>query len=1099
MLSDTQRAALAVRLRRSPERAGAGIPRRPAGLTDLPASFGQEQLWFLDQFAPGQPTYNVPYALALSGPLDVAALGRALDGLAARHEALRTRLVSRSGRLVQLIDPPAAAPVELVDLSALTPEQRQAQLGEFIGREAMRPFELSAGPLLRTWLLRLAAAEHVLLAVVHHAVFDGWSAGVFVAELAALYGQESSGEPSGLAELPVQFADYALWDRSRLQGPALARLADYWSSTLAGLATVQFPTDRPRPVLDSFAGGLAQHMTDRELLDGLQAVSRAAGTTLFVTLMAALQALLHRYTGQTDLVVGTATACRSRSELASMVGFLVNMLPIRADLSGDPTFAELLGRIQEATVGAYAHQDLPFGKLVEALGVDRDPSRAPVFQIALTYAERTAAPVRRAGVDFVLTDLIVGTEAAKFDLAILAESRPDGLWFECSYKTALFEAATVARLLGHLEVLLRAAAADPSARLSALPVLTGAELRQELAVWNDTAAPFVPACVHQCFEGQAERTPRAVAAQYGDERRSYGELNREANQIARRLRDLGVGPEVLVGVCMQTGLRRLAAVLGIWKAGGGYVPLDPALPAGRLAYLMGDTGMSVILTDEASASRLPDVSGPTVVGREADWTAISGLDSANLTGAEAQGAAGGGVSPANVAYVIYTSGSTGQPKGVVVEHRQAANFLRGMVERWAIGPASVVLQFGAFTFDASVMDMFVPLLGGGQVILAPAQTLHSPPRLARLMRERGVTFALLPPAVLSLLRDEQFPALEVLLTGGEELNAEVARHWIRPGLRFANAYGPTEAAVIATDQELDPTMVPPPIGRPTRPGYQAYVLDARLQPVPVGVLGELHIGGASVARGYLRQPELTDERFVPDPFRADPGGRLYKTGDLVRRRPDGAIAFVGRIDDQVQIRGLRVELGEIEAVLAAHPGVAQAVATVVTDAAGDKQLAGYLRAEPGEPLPGAGQLREHLAKILPAALIPAYLVAVDAFPLSGSGKIDRSALPAPDEPQGGNAYVAPATLIETMMADLYAQLLHRQHVGATDNFFDVGGSSLQAMRLITMMASELQVDVGAAAVFLAPTPRQLAALLCDQHGFVDTDLDALEGARDDAC
>jgi hypothetical protein len=431
MLSDSQRAALAVRLRRGREGVAAGISRRPAGLAELPPSFGQEQLWFVDQFAPGQPTYNVPHALALSGPLDAAALGRALDALVARHEALRTRLVAKDGRPVQLIDPAASAPPQLIDLSGLEPDKREFALRELISSEAMRPFELSVGPLLRTWLLRLADEEHVLLVVVHHAVFDGWSAGVFVAELAALYRQEATGEPSGLAELPVQFADYALWDRARLQGPALAKLADYWRAALAGLPTVAFPADRPRPVLDSFEGALAQHLTDRELLDGLQEVSHAAGTTLFVTLMAALHALLHRYTGQTDLVVGTVTASRSRVELASMIGFLVNTLPIRADLSGDPTFAELLGRVREATVGAYAHQDLPFGKLVETLGVDRDPGRAPVFQIALTYAERDPAPVRGGGVDFVLTDLIVGTDAAKFDLTFLAEARPDGLWFEC--------------------------------------------------------------------------------------------------------------------------------------------------------------------------------------------------------------------------------------------------------------------------------------------------------------------------------------------------------------------------------------------------------------------------------------------------------------------------------------------------------------------------------------------------------------------------------------------------------------------------------------------------------------------------------------------
>jgi len=1117
MLTDSQREALTARLRRGqrtgPDEVAREIPRRPAGLPELPMSCGQEQLWFLDRFAPGLPTYNIPHALALSGPLDTGALGRAIGELVGRHETLRTRLTAGgAGRPVQVIDAPEPPPLEVVDLSGLEPSKQQARLADFIDAEASRPFALAVGPLLRTWLLRVADDEHVLLVVVHHAVFDGWSAGVFLRELAALYGQEAGGGPAGLADLPVQFADYALWERDRLQGRLLAELEGYWRGALADLPTVAFPTDRPRPALDSFAGGLATHRTDLGLLDGLRKVSRREGTTLFVTLMAGLQALLHRYTGQTDLIVGTVSANRARPELVPLIGFLVNTLPIRVDLSGDPPFTELLARTAKATVAAYAHQGLPFGKLVETLGVARDASRAPVFQIALTYAERDNAPVHAAGVEFVLTDLIVGINAAKFDLTFAAEARADGLWCECSYKTALFDAASVRRLLGNFEVLLRGAVADPSARLSQLPVLTSAELRRELVEWNDTAARCPLACVHQGFEGQVASTPHGIAAEFGDERLSYAELNRWAGQIARRLRELGVGPEVLAGVCMTTGLARLAALLGIWKAGGGYVPLDPALPADRLSFMVTDTGMSVILTDEASAGRVPASDAVTVVSVDADRAAITGLGDTGLGDTELADTelADSGVTPSNVAYVIYTSGSTGQPKGVVVEHRQAVNFLYGMARHWRIGPASAVLQFAAFTFDVSVLDMFMPLLSGGRVVLAAAQTLRSPPRLAALMRDRAVTFACLPPAVLSLLGDEQFPDLRVLMAAGEELPAQLARRWVRPGLRFVNGYGPTEATVIATYQELTASMSPPPIGRPTWPNYRVYVLDTYLNPVPAGVTCELHIGGAGVARGYLNRPGLTQQRFIPDPFAAgapdhgapdhgapNHGHRLYKTGDLVRRRLDGSIVFLGRADSQVKIRGLRVELGEIEAALGTHPAIAQAIVTVVTDQAGEQQLAGYLRTEPGATQPGPAELRDHLARFLPAYMIPAQLITVTAFPLGSSGKIDRSALPPP-VPRLPACHVAPATLIETMMVSLYATLLNTERVGATDDFFDIGGNSLQAMRLISMIGHELEVDVSAAAVFLAPTPRQLAALLRDEYGFPDADLSAGAGGLEEA-
>ncbi len=1060
MLSDAQRELLTARLRRAQGGAQAGIVRRAAGSRELPLSFGQEQLWFMDRFAPGLPTYNIPVALRLRGRLDAAALGRALDAMVARHEALRTRLVpAADGRPYQVIDEPSGVGLTEDDLSgADRPEER---LRALTAEEAVRPFDLAAGPLFRARLMRVAPDEHVLLTVVHHAVYDGWSIGVMVRELAALYGAEASGEPSGLAELPVQFADYALWERERLEGAPLTELVDYWRGNLDGFQTLQLPTDRPRPMVASYEGGSERLNLGADVLDGLRELARREGATLFATLLAALQVLLHRYTGQDDVVVGTVSANRNRAKLAPLIGYLVNTLVVRTDLSGDPTFLELLGRVRETTVAAYAHQNLPFAKLVDELRVERDPGRAPIFQVAMTLTE-APEDVGAAGLtmSFEKIDLCV----AKFDLGFAAQVHDGELWMELLYATALFDAETVQRMLGQLRVLLTGLVKDPARRLSELPVLTDAELRRELVEWNDTAADLPVACLHEAFGWQVERTPDAVAAEMDGESVTYRELDIWANRIARRLRALEVGPEVLVGVSMAPSIRRLAVLLGIMKAGGGYVPLDPKLPDERLSYMVEDTGMPVVVADASGEEGLPATTA-TVVHVDREWDAISALE---------DGGPGVAVAPSNVAYVIYTSGSTGRPKGVMVEHRQAVNFAFGMIRHWPVGPDDRVMQFASLNFDVSVLDMFVTLLSGARAVLASSETLLSPPRLADLMRERRVTFASLPPAVVNLLTGQDLPDLKVLMPAGEALASDLVRAWLRPGLRLVNGYGPTEDTVIATFAELDGTVLPPPIGLPVA-NAQAYVLDRHLNPVPVGAVGELHMGGAGVTRGYLNAPELTEQRFVPDPFRAEPGARLYKTGDLVRRMPDGNIVYLGRIDGQVKIRGLRVELGEIETGLAAHASVAQAVVVVTEDRSGEKQLAGYVRRDPDGPEPDVAELRRHLADRLPAYMVPTYLRVVEAFALNTSGKIDKSALPAPyDAGEPSAEYVAPSTPVETALTGLYAELLGRDRIGVDDGFFDLGGNSLQAMQLITRLRADLGVDLGVTAVFLAPSPRELA-------------------------
>ncbi|NLU80659.1 amino acid adenylation domain-containing protein [Micromonospora sp. HNM0581] len=1074
---ETDRAALTARLRqgRTAPAQSTAIPRRPVGV-HAPLSLGQEQLWFVQQLASEAPIYTVAGALRMRGALDVATLRRALSTIVARHESLRTRLIVVDGLPVQQIDDPVAVELPVTDLSSGDATAEDA-LRRFTADEAARPFDLATGPLLRLRLARLDTDLHVLVLVAHHTVFDGWSYGVFQSELAALYEAEVAGRPSGLPELPVQFADYAYWERDRLRGAALDRLVEYWRETLRGVPAVPLPTDRPRPKVQSFEGDARVVVVDADTLDGLRSLSRKEETTLFVTLVAAFQTLLYRLSGQDDIVVGTASANRSRTELAPMIGYLVNTLPIRTDLSGDPTFVELLARVKAGTLQAYAHQDLPFAKMVEALRVDRDPSRSPIFQIGFTYADSGEA---RSVAGLEMTNDPVELAAAKFDLNVAADEREGELTIEASFATALFDAETIERMLGHLRMLLGGVVTNPDRRLSALPLLTPQEYHREVVEWNRTRVDLPTMCLHQRFEWQVKRNPDATAAVLDDERLTYTELNERANQVARRLHQLGVGPEVLVGICMDRSLHRLVALLGVLKAGGGYVPLDPEYPTERLSYMMNDAAIPVVLTDDASIDVVP-ATGAVVLSMAAEAAALAALPTDNPDYP---------VEPSNAVYVIYTSGSTGRPKGVVLEHRQVINFVIGQVEKWPLGTDDRILQFASLNFDVSVMDMFLALLSGAAAVFGSRETLLSPPRLADLMRKERVTFTCMPPAVLNLLTTEEFPDLRVLVSAGEALSTAQVKQWIRPGLRFLNGYGPTEVSVGAMMMDLDlDSADPPPIGHPL-PNYRAYVLDPALNPVPVGVVGELHLGGPGVARGYLNQPELTAQRFLRNPFGDDPDDRIYKTGDLVRRLADGSVQFIGRIDDQVKIRGLRIELGEIEALLESHPGVAQALVVVDTDRAGEKQLIGYVRGDARKVTPA--ELRAHLSQRVPGYMVPPHILVLAGFPLTLNGKIDRAALPSPDENDEEREHTPPRTVIEAVLTSLYADLLKAGDVGVEDSFFDLSGNSLQAMQLVTRLRDELAVDVDVTAIFLAPTPAQLATVLRERHGLTDSPLDETE-------
>jgi amino acid adenylation domain-containing protein len=1067
-LTDAQRALLIARLRQGRASTTAmAIPPRPAALRDIPASLAQRHLWIFHQTQPdSRATYNIPFALHLEGRLNIDSLRQALGTLLDRHESLRTRLIADcDGLPSQLID--EDAPIELPVLRF----ENEAQWRVYADEQARLPFDLARDLMLRAQLIELADDRHVLLLVVHHVAFDGWSIGILMRELAALYGSYNNGEPPQLAELSVQPADYALWEQRRLDEHLLDEQIEYWQAALTDLPVLQLPTDRPRPLMATFAGEVEWLNLGAELTAEIQRLGREYGTTAFVVLMAALQILLHRYTGQDDIVVGTASANRARPELAGLIGYLVNILPIRTDVSGDPRFSDYLSQVHETTRNAYAHQDLPFAVIADRAGGAPDPSRAPIFGVAFSMVE-TPDMLRTAGLlmEYEPIDL----PATKFDLDFYGRLRSGELWIELSFCTELFDRSTIRRLLGNFKVLLAGIVAAPDCRLSTLPLLTAAESRNELVTCNDTELALPKGCLHERFEQQVAQGPDRTAVLCGAESVSYAVLNAIANKIARWLRRIGIRDGSLIGVSLPPSPRRIAVILGILKAGSGYLPLDPKLPPPRLSFMVGDATTALIITDTETSARLPGV-GCSLRCLDQEWPEIEQCEATDPRYR---------VADSNVAYAIYTSGSTGRPKGALIEHRQAVNFFESMRRLWSITPADRVLQFASLNFDASVLEIFGALLAGAGLVLSARDELLSPERLAELMRDTDVSFVCLTPTVANLLTAEPLPRLRTLVFGGEALPAELVRAWLRPGLRIINVYGPTETAMVATYAELTSCADTVPIGRPM-PNCQAYVLDPALNPVPQGVVGELYIGGAGVGRGYLARPDLTGQRFIPDRFSGRAGARLYKTGDLIKRRSDGQLVFVGRTDFQVKIRGLRIELGEIETALLAHPDVTQAAAIVQRDPTGEPRLIGYVRAEDSTGTL-VERLLEHLQDWLPSYMVPSQIQVLAEFPLNNSGKIDRLALPALADGTLARTYTAPRTELERTLAGSYADLLGAPRVGIDDNFFELGGNSLRAMQLVGQLGTRSNVTVGVTDVLLAPTPRLLAARIGESCGLRTT-------------
>ena len=1060
----------------------------------LPLSFAQRRLWFLDQLEPGSVDYTVRSLVRLPGKLDVAALDAALCGVLRRHEVLRTRLVvGPDGLPYQVIGPSAPFPLPVADISGETDPLAAAR--QLIAQDAVTPFELSAGGLIRASLIRLAADDHVLALSMHHMVFDEWSARILRRELAVLYAAFCRGEPDPLPPLAVQYADFAVWQRRWLAGEVLAGQLAYWRGRLAGAPVLELPADRPRPPVRSSAGAVAGFSVPAEAAAGLRAVAREAGATMFMTLLAAFAVLLGRYSGQDDVSVGIPVANRNHAGTEDLIGFFVNTLVMRADLSGDPEFTELVGRLWKMALDGYAHQDLPFEQLVDALMTDRDRSRTPLFQVLFNYRAEdgqhaghglegqagdghdadTGADPGGGGAEWVSLEGLQTRVVAQTDLRLVLAEDGSRLSGEIEYSTALFDAATIERMAGHLVTLLEGVTADAGQSLSELPVLTSAERDRVLVEWNDTAGP-VPAVggVHELVAVRAACCPDAVAVVAGGVSLTYGGLEERANRLAHYLRGAGVGAESVVGLCLERGVDLVAAMLAVWKAGGVYLPLDPGYPAERLAFMIADSGARVLVGCRGRAGGLADGLAGLGEGLAVVWlddpVAAAAVAAAPCTPPQVAVAAG------QLAYVIYTSGLTGRPKGVLAGHGGLVNRLAWMQEAFGLAPGERVLHKTAITFDVSLWELVWPLAVGGCLVVAEPGGGGDLDYLAGLIEDQRVSVTHFIPSLFHQLARHEWLApmrdLRLVVCSGEALAGDdVARFYARhPAVVVANLYGPTEASIDVSWWLCErPGGAVPPIGQPIA-NTCLYVVDRHLRPAPIGVEGELLIGGAGLARGYGRRPGLTAERFIPDGFTGD-GSRLYRTGDRARWRADGQLEFLGRIDDQVKIRGFRVEPGEVEAALAAHPGVGAAVVAADGQGAAARLVAWLVPAGPGGGIPPAGELRAFVGQRLPGFMVPAVFTELAGLPLTASGKLDRAALPAPDagRPELAGGYVAPASPAQELLAGIWAQVLGVDRVGATDSFFDLGGHSLLATQVISRIRGVFGVEVALAALFDQPT------------------------------
>jgi amino acid adenylation domain-containing protein len=1037
----------------------------PADVFEFPASSVQQRLWFLEQWESEGAVYNQPVVYRLSGALDIEALERSLREIVQRHEVLRTTFANDVGTIVQRVSSRQHLPVPLVDL-ANRPD-REAELRRLLDNEVRQPFDLAAGPLVRARIFRMAPDDHVLSLTFHHVIFDGWSEDVLFRELQGLYEAFRNGRPSPLPELPIQYGDYAVWQSEQLAGPDLDRQLDYWKRQLNGLGVLELPVDRPHPAEQSYRGAERQVCVPPPLVPALMAVSRQEKATLFMVLAAALQVLLHRHSGQSDLAIGIVVSGRNRSELEGMLGCFVNTLVLRADLSGDPTFRQFLGRVRETARAAYAHQDLPFERVVEELP-QRNVNRSPLFQVLFNQA-----PAAKEGVlgDLVVRRTRIDVGIAKFDLSLTlsADLRATGLdgWLE--YNTDLFDAGTIDRFFDHYLTLLAGVGATPDARLSQLPLQTDAERQQLLVTWNDTAAEVPERLLHELVEAQAARTPERPAVRVGSVTVSYGELEARATQLAQILRARHIGRGQLVGLCVERGVDMLAALLGILKTGAAYVPLDPSFPEERLRFMADDAGLALLVstTELARGFSVPR-ERQFLIDQEAAAIAAARGTPVPVDSATRQ--------PADPAYVIYTSGSTGKPKGVVIPHRAVVNFLASMAREPGLRESDRLVAVTTLSFDIAVLELLLPLTIGAEVILASRDEAADGEALRALLESSHATVMQATPATWRLLLEAGWtggPDFKALV-GGESLPPSLAQQLTERAGELWNLYGPTETTVWSTCWRVRSPESGISIGRPIA-NTTVYVLDEHRQPCPIGVPGEIYIGGAGLALGYLHRAELTGERFIPDLFSATPGARLYRTGDRGRWLANGDLEHLGRLDFQVKVRGFRIELGEIESTLEAHEAVRQAVVVVRGNSPDETRLVAYLVFSRGHSATDS-ELRRFLRGSLPEYMLPNIFVELDQLPLTNNGKVNRLALPPPADEQrrDDQDYVAPRSETEKAIAAVWQEVLGVARVSVRDNFFELGGHSLLAAQVVARLARSPGYRLGLRSVVFE-TLEQLAA------------------------
>ncbi len=1080
--------------------------------TEAPLSFAQQRLWFIDQLEPGSHLYNIPSALRLSGNLQLSVLEATVSELVRRHSILRTTFINVEGEAKQKISPNFMVKIPIVSLEHLDLVRREKEAKRIAIEEAGGAFDLEKGPLFRTLLIRLSNDEHVIVFNMHHIIADGWSMSVVVREIASLYRSFIHGRPSELTELSVQYSDFAIWQRNWLRGEALQNQVEFWRKHLLGAPPVlELPTDNPRPAIQTYNGAQQTlHLSD-ELSSQTLKLSRQLGATPYMLLISVFKMLLSRYSGQEDIVVGTPIANRRYSETEQLIGFFVNTLAIRTDLSGNPKFTDLVRQVRATLLAAYAHQDIPFEKLVEELNPERDLSHSPIFQVAFMLQNLPTEKFEISGL--TMAPLEVRTETAKYDLVFYMGERNGRFSGTLEYNTDLFFPSTISLMLNHFRHLLELVIENPNSNIAAIPLLEGSEYKRIIYDWNKTSAPYPSnQTVPLWFEQNVEHHPNDPAvlfvpqSQDGTEKQvlSYLELNRRANQLARFLQKLDVGPEIPVGISLERSIEMMIGIMGVLKAGGTFVPIDPAYPVSRIAHMLDDSGVRVVLTQQHLVEKLRTVSfvhedlpsgrnhpGAQLnfVRLDEDWNQIARENNENIPGK---------ILPDNLAYIIYTSGSTGLPKGTMLGHRGLCNLATAQIKAFDVRPGKRILQFSSLSFDASVWETVMGLLSGAALYITTQDVVASGVQLTSFLQRERITTLTLPPSVLAVLpyesRQEELvlPELETLITAGEKVSGELVDIW-KPGRNYFNAYGPTETTVCAS-MHLCRGRYPqgPPIGKPIN-NFELYVLDKYAQPVPVGVPGELHIGGVGLARGYLNHPELTAEKFIPHPFSNATGLRLYKSGDLARYLPDGNIEFLGRIDHQVKVRGFRIEIGEIEAVLSGHPGILDVAVLARVDLATDTRLAAYIIPQNGNTIQ-ISEVRAFLRNRLPEYMVPSYFTILDSMPLTPNGKVNRSALPKPDTSRADlqNNYIAPRNDTEEKLAKIAAELLGVDKVGVHDNFFELGGHSLLATQFMSRLKSVFQMELPLRQIFETPTISELSLVLIENQDNVSPEQEVIE-------